>query len=99
MQITLAHPSASSYCTLEVGCCPAGRRPPPPHRADGPFPASPCSPAQGLSCLHVAAGAGRADLLEHLLDALQRAGSQRQPKAARRALSKAVRGGPAERNG
>lgn len=41
----------------------------------------------------MAAGAGRADLLEHLLDALQRAGSQRQPKAARRALSKAVRGG------
>ena len=41
--------------------------------------------------LHVAAASGDAELLERLLAALQRAGRERQPKAARRSFTKTVR--------
>lgn len=45
---------------------------------------------EGLSSLHVSAVSRRADLLEQLLTALHAAGAGKPPKAARRALSKAV---------
>ncbi|KAL4423321.1 hypothetical protein ABPG77_006116 [Micractinium sp. CCAP 211/92] len=45
---------------------------------------------EGLSSLHVCAVSRRTDLLEQLLVALHAAGSGKSPKAARRALSKAV---------
>lgn len=44
-----------------------------------------------MSPLHVAAGSGDAELLERVLAALQRAGRERQPKAARRSFAKTVR--------
>lgn len=44
-----------------------------------------------MSPLHVAAASGDAELLERVLAALQRAGRERQPKAARRSFAKTVR--------
>jgi hypothetical protein len=45
---------------------------------------------EGLTSLHVAAAARRADLLERLLIALRQSRSQRQPKAARKSFVNSV---------
>ncbi|KAL4430630.1 hypothetical protein ABPG75_005886 [Micractinium tetrahymenae] len=71
-------------------CCRAGDA----DKAAAVLAASPSAAAyctlEGLSSLHICAANRRADLLEQLLAALHTAGATKSPKAARRALSKAV---------
>ena len=96
-QIMRSSPGAASYCPLDGWVLAPPPLPPSGTCSPAPMPKTPrqhsvphfhlCS----MGPLHVAAASGDAELLERLLVALQRAGRERQPKAARRSFAKTVR--------